>query len=67
MADRAAGFEVAINERAETAMIAVQGPEARRLAASALPSELRDEALSLAPFSALRTERLVCGQNGIHR
>ena len=64
MADRAAAFEVAINERAETAMIAVQGPEARRLAASALPSELRDAALSLTPFSALRTEDWFVARTG---
>ncbi|MEM7502438.1 MAG: glycine cleavage system aminomethyltransferase GcvT [Pseudomonadota bacterium] len=64
MTGRAVGFEVAINERAETAMIAVQGPEARRLAASALPTELRDEALSLAPFSALRTEDWFVARTG---
>ncbi len=55
ISSRADGFDVAISERPETAMIAVQGPEARGLAAAALPAELRAAAQSLPPFSALRT------------
>lgn len=55
MSSRAAGLDLAIAERADTAMIAVQGPEARDLAASALPNELSEAALALKPFSALRT------------
>lgn len=46
-------FEVAVTERAELAMIAVQGPEARELAAPLVASEHRDAALSLKPFNGM--------------
>ncbi len=42
--------DVAIRPRRDLAMIAVQGPEARRLAAVHLPSNLREPALALKPF-----------------
>ena len=59
-----ADFEVAIEERAETAMLAVQGPKARELAASTLPPSLRDAALALRPFSALQADDLFIGRTG---
>ncbi len=46
----AADFDVAINERTDLAMIAVQGPEARSRAAGCLPEADREPALSLGPF-----------------
>ena len=49
-------FEIDIQERAETAMLAVQGPEARELAAATLPAALREPALALRPFSALAAD-----------
>ncbi len=44
------GFDVEVSERADLAMLAVQGPEARELAAGILPEGSRDAALGLAPF-----------------
>ena len=47
---QAESFDIDVSERGELAMIAVQGPEARELAASVIPAEYRDTALSLKPF-----------------
>ena len=58
------GFAVSITERPDTAMIAVQGPKARGLAAAVLPEALRDRALALKPFSALRADDLFVGRTG---
>ena len=62
--EQAAAFDVSISERADTAMIAVQGPAARELAAGVLPAALREEALALRPFSALSSETLFVGRTG---
>jgi aminomethyltransferase len=48
----AAGAGVDVVERAELAMIAVQGPNARDKAAGLLPAAARAAALELAPFTA---------------
>jgi len=48
--EQAAAFDVAVAERAELAMIAVQGPEARALAAPSVAAEHREAALALKPF-----------------
>jgi aminomethyltransferase len=47
---QAEAFDVTVSERAELAMIAVQGPEARELAAPCVDAEWRDAALALKPF-----------------
>ena len=47
---QAEAFGVSISERAELAMIAVQGPEARKLAAPVIPEQHREAALALKPF-----------------
>jgi aminomethyltransferase len=49
--EQAARFEVDVVERAELAMIAVQGPNARKLAAPCIDAEWRDAALALKPFN----------------
>jgi len=46
----AAAYGVEVTERKELAMIAVQGPRARELAATVLPTEHRAEALALEVF-----------------
>jgi len=51
--EQATPFAVAVVERPELAMVAVQGPKARELAASAIGAEWRAAALALQPFSAL--------------
>jgi len=47
---QAGPFGVRVTERAELAMLAVQGPAARELAAPVIPAEYRDAALALKPF-----------------
>jgi len=56
--------DVAIDEQSDTAMLAVQGPEARKLVASALPAELGAAALDLKPFSALAADTLFVARTG---
>ena len=50
---QAEAFDVSVVERAELAMIAVQGPGARELAAPCIAAEHRDAALALKPFNGL--------------
>ena len=50
---QAEAFAVTVTERAELAMIAVQGPNARELAAPCIDAEYRDAALALKPFSGM--------------
>ncbi len=52
--EQAAAFDVNVVERAELAMIAVQGPNARELAAPCIDAEWRDAALALEPFNGLQ-------------
>ena len=47
---RSDGFDVEVAERTDLAMLAVQGPDARELAAGILPGGGREAALGLAPF-----------------
>ena len=50
---QARAFDVEVSERSELAMLAVQGPAARELAAAILPADDRDAALGLKPFFGL--------------
>jgi aminomethyltransferase len=50
---QAEAFSVRVVERAELAMIAVQGPKARELAAPCVAGEYRDSALALKPFNGM--------------
>ena len=50
---QAEAFDVHVVERAELAMLAVQGPKARDLAAPVIPAEHREAALALKPFFGL--------------
>jgi aminomethyltransferase len=50
---QAEAFDVSVTERAELAMIAVQGPRARELATPCVDAEYRDAALALKPFNGL--------------
>ena len=51
--EQAEAFEVSVVERAELAMIAVQGPNARELAAPCIDAEFRDLVLALKPFNGV--------------
>jgi len=56
--------DVAIRAREGMVMIAVQGPEARRLFAPALADAVRSPALELAPFHCLDTDGLFIARTG---
>jgi len=49
--EQAAQFDVTVTERDDLAMIAVQGPRARELAAPELPEALKGSATELKPFT----------------
>jgi aminomethyltransferase len=66
--EQAAPHEVDVSERSELAMTAIQGPEARELAANVLAdvvgSGWRDGALALNPFTALEAENYFVARTG---
>jgi aminomethyltransferase len=51
---QAADFDVSVLERPELAMIAVQGPKARELAAPCVDAEYREAALAMKPFFGMQ-------------
>lgn len=57
-------FDVRVNERTELAMLAVQGPEARRLSAELIDPLWREQALALKPFTALYAGELFVARTG---
>jgi len=57
-------FDVKVSERAELAMIAVQGPEARELAAPCIDAEWRDAALAQNPFFGLEAGDMFIARTG---
>jgi aminomethyltransferase len=61
---RAEKFEVRVNERSDLAMIAVQGPDARELAAPLVDELWRADALALKPFSAMYAGDLFIARTG---
>ncbi len=60
----AASFDVTVSERSELALIAVQGPQARSLAATVIDADWRDAALALQPFSTLQAADLFIARTG---
>ena len=62
--EQAGAFAVDVTERTELAMIAVQGPQARELAAVIIPAEWRDAALALKPFFGLEAGNLFVARTG---
>ncbi len=61
---QAAPYDVAVNERAELGMVAVQGPKARELAAGCIGAEYRDAALALKPFNGMQAGTLFIARTG---
>lgn len=57
-------YAVDIAERPELAMIAVQGPQARSLAATCIDDRWREAALALQPFYALEVGELFIARTG---
>ena len=60
----AKSFDVCVDERAELAMIAVQGPNARATAAQCLDAEWRDAALGLKLFNGMEAGDLFVARTG---
>ena len=50
---QAQDYDVHVAERADLAMLAIQGPHARELAAPCIDAEYRDAALALRPFTGM--------------
>jgi aminomethyltransferase len=62
--EQAGPYDVAVSERAELAMMAVQGPNARNLAAPSIDAEYRDAALALKPFSGIQAGEVFIARTG---
>jgi glycine cleavage system T protein (aminomethyltransferase) len=62
--DQAGSFDVGVNERAELAMLAVQGPKARELAAAIVDDEWREQALAMKPFYGMHAGDLFVARTG---
>jgi len=60
----AEAFDIDVKERAELAMIAVQGPNARELAASCVAAEWREQALALKLFTGMEAGDLFVARTG---
>ncbi len=58
------GIRRNVSERAELAMIAVQGPKARELAAPCIDAEWRDAALELKPFHGMEAGEWFVARTG---
>jgi aminomethyltransferase len=61
---QAATYSVAVSEREELAMIAIQGPKAREIAVNLLTEEWRDAAAALKPFYGFEAENLFIARTG---
>lgn len=64
IATQAESFAVEVTERQELAMIAVQGPEARKLASPLIPEAHREAALGLQPFFGMDAGDLFIARTG---
>ena len=62
--EHAKGYDVEVDERAELAMIAVQGPEARELAATCIDAQWREQALELKLFTGMEAGDLFVARTG---
>ena len=61
---QATPFDVTVTERAELAMVAVQGPNARQLAAPLIDADYRDAALALKPFNGMQAGDVFIARTG---
>ena len=61
---QAASFDVAVAEQRDRAMVAVQGPNARELAAVCIDAEWREQALALKPFFGMEAGDLFVARTG---
>jgi aminomethyltransferase len=61
---QAVAFEIAVSERAELAMVAVQGPQARAAVLSLLPAGGREAAAAVGRFAAVEVDGLFVARTG---
>jgi len=61
---QAESFDVIVSERGELAMVAVQGPNARELAAPCIDADYRDQALALKPFTGMYAGDMFVARTG---
>jgi aminomethyltransferase len=61
---QAGPFDVEVTEQEDLAMIAVQGPGARELAAPCIGAEWRDAATALKPFFAVEADEMLIARTG---
>jgi aminomethyltransferase len=61
---QAEAFDVRVTERSELAMIAVQGPHARELAAPCIAAEYREAALAMKPFFGMEAGEWFVARTG---
>jgi aminomethyltransferase len=64
IARQAESFDVVVEEKPELAMIAIQGPQAAKIAASVIDGAWRDAALALAPFTAIEAGQQFIARTG---
>ncbi|MCP4089205.1 MAG: glycine cleavage system aminomethyltransferase GcvT [Gammaproteobacteria bacterium] len=64
MEKQAADFDVELNERIDLSMLAVQGPQARIIAAPLLPAELGEAALTLGSFVSVEKDQVFVARTG---
>ncbi len=62
--EQAEAFDVDVRERAELAILAIQGPAARELAAPCIDEKYREQALQLKPFSAMESSQSFVARTG---
>jgi aminomethyltransferase len=62
--EQAGGYDIVVNERGELAMLAVQGPKARELAAPCIDAEWRQQALDLKPFNGMDAGDMFVARTG---
>ena len=62
--EQAKDFATEVKERSELAMVAVQGPQARTLAASLIDEKWREAALNLKPFYGLEADDYFIARTG---
>jgi aminomethyltransferase len=62
--EQAEAFAVSVAERGELAMLAVQGPKARELAAPCIAADHRDAALALRPFNGFQAGDMFVARTG---
>ena len=60
----ATAFDVTVIERSELGMIAVQGPNARELAAPCIDDEYRDAVMAMKPFFGMQAGELFVARTG---